>query len=765
VDVTPRMPITKTPLRRAFGLAFALGIASVALPSCGQADERSFAFAEARQPVADASNTDILADAPFRVQTGDTVIPVEVFVADARLRTTTLNTVRISVNKGGTWSKIYDRTLAQNLSSSADTNEMWLLHVTSAYGGAIPNGTTFTPNNLLGGDTTGRTVELKVEINADVSLRPSSSYVITLKVHVGEAPLPHARGLFAGWYAGDTHTHTMYSNNFAEFGLPHRAMLSGARAIGLDWQITTDHSCDLDAPKPFPGGVADNIGSRTERWTFCEEKGGPKPNCTVRSHVGWANGWLMADDDAKDAMTWAGVSTFFHTGEEVTAKTAGGVTVHTLAYRAGYVQADGSGATQFGITVDPVKATLPSVLGGLPAGAIVYGAHPTQPLPSAVGGGSWTASDIASARSYPAFKGYEFWNLRKTLQYNGVQNPYGSAGLNPSAKWTPCASTGDTECYPYFLDRDAIPFWDGLLSGAVETTNPFVYGAAGSDAHGDMNYSTYFTGSTTTFDLDSTTDNALGRVRTVAFSPTFTIDGVLDALAVGRTVLTDGPMLTFGVDKTGDGTIDQLADGHVGSLHNVGETSSLDLLFKWQSTAEFGEIDRVVLVRGTKSTGSKPGSYDLLTDPESLGSCKSAARMAGTCKVTLARSGALALPPAGSTYYYRAMALSGAGKFRCLTNPIWITGTTDAGPTDAGPSDTGDTGGAIDADSSVTADTGNGEEDASTAEDTGSGSVVTLSTESDGSCSCTFPGTRRSTAPALAALALGTLLLRRRREG
>lgn len=809
-------------LRRRPLSILALSALAAAAASCADADERQPTLARAEQPVADASNTDILADAPYRVQTPDTVIPIEIFVADAWTRSTTLNSVRISLLKGTTWTPLYERSLGLDLSASSDTNEMWLLHVTNAYGGAIPAGTAFTATNLIGPDAAGKTLDFKVDVSANVSLRLSSNYSIRLKVRVGEAPLPHNRGLFTGWYAGDTHTHTMYSNNFAEFGLPHRAMLSGAHAVGLDWQITTDHSCDLDAPKSFPTPGFDRIGSRTERWTFCEETGKPKPACIVRSHVGWANGWLMADDDAKDAMTWAGKPFLFHTGEEVTAKTAGGVTVHTLAFRSGYVQADGSGATKFGVTVDPITATLPGVLGGLPSGAIVYGAHPTQPLPAEVGGGLWTTSDIASARSYPAFKGYEFWNLRKTVAYNAVQNSFGSGGLDPFPKWAPCAST-DFECYPHFLDNQAIPFWDGILSGAVNSANPFVYGLAGSDAHGDMNFSTYFTGSTSTFDLDSTTDNALGRVRTVAFANAFTMDAILDAVGAGRTILTDGPLLAFGIDKTGDGTIDQPADGHVGSLHTVPATSNLDLHFKWQTTAEFGDVDRVVMVRGTASTGKTPGSYELLTDPESLGSCKTAPRTAGTCKVTLGHSGALALPPAGTTYYYRAMALSGAGKFRCLTNPIWITGTADAPPPDAGPGDTGTVdGGTADSavadtavtdtavtdtavadtsvadtavadtiaadtavsetasadadlvDSAAEPDTATPTDTATSAADTSTAAADTdaadeplpavPASDADGGCGCTVVGSRHDGPTALGAIVLGLVLARRRRR-
>jgi hypothetical protein len=251
-------------------------------------------------------------------------------------------------------------------------------------------------------------------------------------------------------------------------------------------------------------------------------------------------------------------------------------------------------------------------------------------------------------------------------------------------------------------------------------------------------------------------------VRTVAFTPTFTIDAVLDALEAGRTVLTDGPMLAFGIDKTGDGTIDQLADGQIGSLQKVGETSSLDLLFKWQSTAEFGEVGRVVLVRGTKATGSKPATYELLTDPEGLGSCKDAARLAGTCKVTLGRTGALALPPAGTTYYYRAMALSGAGKFRCLTNPIWIQGTTDPGPTDAGPADSGAPGAdsSVEADAGAVEDAGGNEVDARADEDATVGSTTSAL---ETSCSCAVPGARRAPSQGLAALGLAALALSARR--
>lgn len=48
-----------------------------------------------------------------------------------------------------------------------------------------------------------------------------------------------------GWYCGDTHLHTNYTDNTVEFGAPIYATRAANNAMGLDWMIVTDHSFDL----------------------------------------------------------------------------------------------------------------------------------------------------------------------------------------------------------------------------------------------------------------------------------------------------------------------------------------------------------------------------------------------------------------------------------------------------------------------------------------------------------------------------------------
>ena len=48
------------------------------------------------------------------------------------------------------------------------------------------------------------------------------------------------------WYRGDTHLHTMYTENDAEFGLPLCSTKEAAKLIGIDWITCTDHTSDYD---------------------------------------------------------------------------------------------------------------------------------------------------------------------------------------------------------------------------------------------------------------------------------------------------------------------------------------------------------------------------------------------------------------------------------------------------------------------------------------------------------------------------------------
>lgn len=63
-----------------------------------------------------------------------------------------------------------------------------------------------------------------------------------MRVLVGAPPLPR----FDNWRYGDTHFHTLFSENAAEFAAPPAVSADMAERFGLDWIAFTDHSFDLD---------------------------------------------------------------------------------------------------------------------------------------------------------------------------------------------------------------------------------------------------------------------------------------------------------------------------------------------------------------------------------------------------------------------------------------------------------------------------------------------------------------------------------------
>lgn len=623
-------------------------------------------------PVADTTACDVLADAPWRVRDSSTPIPFQVVVVDAwRCNNLALHSVTIEHWKNQ-WNTIYQRTFdTGNLADDDGTREFYILQVDRFSGGTVGlEGEPITPARLQEGDAAGADLEFRVTISAPGCEDPSD-YVVYLRVHVAEQPFPHGRDLFAGWLAGDTHVHTNHTNNFSEFGLPHRSLLSAGRAMGLDWVVTTDHSCDLDRPCGNVPGV-DNTGSRVKKWTFCQEMG-DRVECVVRDHSEDPEradrGWTSLVEDAADAMQWGGSGFLFISGEEVNVKSTRGKTLHLLELGGGYVPSPSSGApwpaecTQTMASLQEALTTIGN------KGGLGYAAHPTQSLPDVIQGGAWLEGDVGAALQLPAFRGLQLWNMRQSADKTTSDNfdPNSPGGLNPFPILEPCAPS--SSCYPHFL-VDAVAMFDHWASAliAARPTRSRFFMIGGSDAHGDLNYTTS-TGASMSLSL--LTDSAFGKVRTVVFARSLSADDVLEALREGRAVITDGPMMTLGLDRTGDGTLDQLEDAHVGSRVVVAPEATVDLIIKWQSTVEFGGIDSLRLYEGTGSTDTQPREYDLLADPQDLGDCDGLDTMQGVCHVRLSGGATPGVPVLNATHYLRAVAI--AGTHRVLTNPIWMT--------------------------------------------------------------------------------------------
>lgn len=145
-----------------------------------------------------------------------------------------------------------------------------------------------------------------------------------------------------------------------------------------------------------------------------------------------------------------------------------------------------------------------------------------------------------------------------------------------------------------------------MLQNDLNTFTPDnkLFGLAGSDAHGDLNYQTY--GSTSI----TASDNAIAKVRTLAYLPDEkNLDNVLSALKNGNTVLSDGPVLIFDIDLNGDGVIDTQFgnDLHIGDdkifNYMAVDSNKVKILLRWNNSNEFGgNIKRFLLHYITKDS-------------------------------------------------------------------------------------------------------------------------------------------------------------------
>jgi len=82
------------------------------------------------------------------------------------------------------------------------------------------------------------TLDFKITFDQDWA----TDDIIYLRVIRTEHSLPSVND----WYRGDTHLHSMFTQNTAEIGFPPETMALMAQKAGLDWIILTDHSCDFD---------------------------------------------------------------------------------------------------------------------------------------------------------------------------------------------------------------------------------------------------------------------------------------------------------------------------------------------------------------------------------------------------------------------------------------------------------------------------------------------------------------------------------------
>lgn len=426
-----------------------------------------------------------------------------------------------------------------------------------------------------------------------------SDDVIGVRIFRSEEDIPK----LSNYYRGDTHLHSIYTQNDAETGLPLCATKEAAKLIGLDWITTTDHTSDFD-----------NYGT------------------TVAAN------WNRIKVEAQ-ALNQADQSLIYIPSQEVALNNHDDKLVHMLAYP-NYSDVygmpflgDGDG------DLTPTGVSVSSALNNIYyAGGFAYAAHPfasEDRLPTIpVNGYIWNLgddgftdnsgtfpetggsiicndvsaeSDVYSGEEGKLIKdglaGAQIWNVRNNLESTGDElDPWdvdnGGDGF----------TVVDTASYGHHIKRfrqgQEIVNYINQLGLKLKTQNDTIknwkmYFSAGADAHGSFNFS-----NTDDFGgFGTINDNAVGKVNTLVYCPDgMKVDGggVLKALKNGRAVLSDGPILSIGVSSDGSNNSNELLMGS----DNVIDIAFFDdhyLNFDFSTTNEFGDIDTMIFIVGTQS--------------------------------------------------------------------------------------------------------------------------------------------------------------------
>ncbi|HQI69613.1 MAG TPA: T9SS type A sorting domain-containing protein, partial [Bacteroidales bacterium] len=445
------------------------------------------------------------------------------------------------------------------------------------------------------------------DIKVNFSLNMESDQQQYFRVFRQPEDLPRIQG----WYRGDMHYHTLFTQNDVEYGLPLEATKLAAQKTGLDWITVTDHSSDYDNYGLSMQNNWDRLGSAVQGL-----------NTTDSSFV-------------------------FIRAMEASINNSDGKVVHCLLYPSPadpfcfHYFLDGGGdisATTFSV----VQAlTNLSVYDGF-----AYAAHPfaeNDELSFAIGGGLWNLGDTlfpANGSAFPTYgtvscndvsalsdlysedtlflfqkglTGGEIWNNRTSITTTDDENNPWNVEYSSSA--TPFVPLDSMDMRHHFYRYiQGLDITDFLQRKSLQIKNLFpsvknwkFFIGAGSDAHGSFNYSN----TEMTFGIMGTiNNNAIGKISTLAFCP----EGmghhgknVLRALKNGHTILSDGPIINIGISTDGSDSTNEIYIGQ-DTVLTTQQMATSRLIVDAYITPEFGDMTQITL---TGITMDSTFSYDL----------------------------------------------------------------------------------------------------------------------------------------------------------
>jgi len=466
-----------------------------------------------------------------------------------------------------------------------------------------------------------------------------------LKVRLHAPPVPE----IAHWYRGDIHYHSAFTDNPAERGDPLSVTKQVALHSGLGWVVLTDHSTDLSSEQ-FEAERRDVVALRDGRLVFIrgEEITAASNQDTLLPTIHVLALPSPGDPDQGFPDPEAGSDTAIHSGD-------GSPTSPAL----------------------PLKDALRRIVA---AGGFAYAAHPFDPVSPLIRGGAWDLGlDFLAPggrRLQDGIAGLEAWNRATTATADGARDPFClSRGSDPQSCFQPDAQADEYARLEKGIELGWRPLLlKGIEASAASSDSPAfkVFLAAGSDAHGDLNFEATldvldFVGKPTRGLTGYAENNAFGKLSTVVYCPQGMGprgENVLAALRAGRSVVSNGPLLIAGFDRNSNGSLDDLEDVGIGGEISSSIRALPALQISWVSSAEFGPLESLRLILGS---GSAESSAEEISIPANL---------------KLASGGLFALDlrsrlehRRGGWLYVRleARTRNSAGEeFRCYTNPIWM---------------------------------------------------------------------------------------------
>jgi len=381
---------------------------------------------------ANTPNKDFIADAPWRVQSETTKIPIIVTIKDADQWNCQLKKITIkNVNNSNT---IYSY-IPPSPGYITITKPRWekIFQDKSAYDLGIPSG------NYL---------SIKVEmITSDWPYIIEDTFIQRLRIFISDGKFP----TFDYWYHGDTHFHSEFTDNVYEFGASMNAISRATSAMGLDWLTITDHSCDFDSGGIIFNHLQDSLN-----------KYNPVSSCQLicGEEITLDNNNTNEDPDEK---------------------------IHFLVYPNNFIRGPENIVSGITPTRDAshILTTLSKALSKLSAG-FAYAAHPSDAITSPIGNiKQWSASNYTIAFANIRFIGLESWNEKIMLKTDGLN----TMNINPFP-W----QVSNFNNYKSML-ASAINLWQSKLTSNLSPLRK-IFLSGGSDAHGDFNYSTSNAGTT-----------------------------------------------------------------------------------------------------------------------------------------------------------------------------------------------------------------------------------------------------------------------------